>query len=496
MSPELSPSGPGNPPPLVLHPDRLFPTDPSVRSLARSLYELVAEAPIVSPHGHVDPAMLLADEPFADPAALFVTPDHYVTRLLHAHGIGLEQLGLRRRSGDGPSGDGPSPNGTDGPVADPRSIWRLLCEHWSAFAATPSRFWLESELAGLIGIDVRPSAATADTLYDRVAEQLATPQFRPQALFRRFGIQVMATTDDPSSDLSAHEKLAGTDLGGRVVPTFRADAYLDPADPGWAGRVAKLAVAADMPTDTYAGLLAALRARRAYFAAHGATATDTGVLDAGTEPLSDAAAERLHAEARSGPIPAADGAAYRRNMLYQQGLASAEDGLVMALHPGVYRNHHQPTGAAFGPDTGHDIPVTAEFTRALAPLLNRVGDSANFRMVVFTTDETVFSRELAPLAGFYPGVYVGAPWWFLDTADAIARFRSAVTDTVGFGKTSGFVDDTRAFCSIPARHDMSRRVDAGQLARLVLEHRLDRDEAADIMQDLSGPLPRRVFRLD
>lgn len=473
----------GHTPEFVLHPDRLFPPDPAVRALARSLYGLVADAPIVSPHGHVDPALLLADEPFSDPASLFVTPDHYVTRLLHAHGIGLDQLGVPRRDG------APA-------TADPRSVWRILCEHWSAFAATPSRFWLESELADLFGIDVRPSGATADLIYDRIAEQLIQPDFRPRALFARFGIEVLATTDDPASDLSAHDALASAGLAGRVVPTFRADAYLDPADPGWAARVRELAAVADTDTDTYAGLVSALRTRRAYFAAHGATATDTGVIDVGTEPLPDAEAERLHGQARQRPLDPAAAAAYRRNMLYQQGLASAEDGLVMALHPSVRRNHHRPTWEAFGPDTGHDIPLAAEFTRSLEPLLTAVGDSTTFRMVVFTTDETVFSRELAPLAGFYPGVFIGAPWWFLDTPDAITRFRSAVTDTVGFGKTSGFVDDTRAFCSIPARHDMSRRVDAGHLARLVVEHRLGEGEAAQIIRDMTGPQPRRVFRLE
>ncbi len=470
------------PPALAPHPDRLFPADPGVRELARRLYALVREARITSPHGHVDPRLLLDDEPFADPAALFITPDHYVTRLLHARGVALSDLGV-------PDAEQP------GRTADPRSVWRILCEHWAAFAATPSRFWLESELAELFGIRVRPSPATADDLYDRIAEQLATPAFRPRALFARFGIDVLATTDDPVSDLAAHDALASDGLGGRVLPTFRADRYLDPSEPGWRDRIAELAAVADTDTGTHAGLVEALRRRREHFLAHGATATDTGVVDAGTEPVSPAEAERLHAQALTGPLEPGPAAAYRRTMLYRQGLASAEDGLVMQLHPAISRDHHRPTVARFGPDTGSDIPVTAEYTRALAPLLNAVGTAPGFRMVLFTTDETTFSREIAPLAGFYPSVYVGAPWWFLDTPDAITRFRSAVTDTVGFSKTSGFVDDTRAFCSIPARHDMSRRTDAGYLARLVAEHRIGEDEAADVITDLAGPLPRRVFRL-
>lgn len=469
-------------PALELHPDRLLPPDPGVRAIARMLYALVAGARIVSPHGHVDPLLLLADEPFADPASLLITPDHYVTRLLHSHGVDLGDLGVP---------DGAAPDR----VVDPRAVWRLLCTHWAAFRGTPSRYWLEGELADLFGIDVRPSATTADDIYDRIAECLATAEFRPRALFGRFGIEVLATTDDPASDLSAHDRLGECGLGGRVLPTFRADRYVDPGEATWAGRVRALAAVADVDTGTYAGLVAALRARRGYFAEHGATATDSGVLDAGTEPLSDAEAERLHRAALRGPLDPAAATAYRRNMQYQQGLASADDGLVMQLHPGVLRDHHRATAARFGADVGTDIGVTVEFTRALRPLLDEVGTAPGFRLVLFTVDETTFSREIAPLAGFYPSVYAGAPWWFIDTPDAIARYRSAVTDTIGFAKTSGFIDDTRAFCSIPARHDMARRTDAAFLARLVAEHRLSEEEAAETIVDIAGALPTRVFRL-
>ena len=468
--------------PLTLHPDRLLPPELPVRAIARRLYTAVADAPIVSPHGHVDPRMLLRDEPFADPAALLVTPDHYVTRLLHANGMPLTALGLR---------DAARPDD----AAAPREIWRELCSHWADFRGTPSRYWLQTVLVELFGVDRQPSAANADDLYDRVAAALATPATRPRALFRRFGIEVLATTDDPVSDLAAHAALAGADLGGRVVPTFRADRFADPGAPGWAAAVTELAAATGLDTATHAGLLTALRDRRRAFADAGATATDAGPVDTGTEPLDDAEAQRLHAAALTGPLDAGAAAAYRRDLLYRQGLESAADGLVMQLHPGVLRNHHRPTLAAFGPDTGHDIPLPTDYARGLRPLLERVGTSPTFRMVLFTVDETAFSREIAPLAGFYPGVYVGAPWWFLDTPDAIRRFRAAVTDTVGFAKTAGFVDDTRAYCSIPARHDMSRRIDAGHLARLVAEHRLTEDEAAETIIDLTGPLPRRVFRL-
>lgn len=467
---------------LAPHPDRLFPAGPAERDIARRLHGAVRDAPIYSPHGHVPAAMLADDEPFPDPAALLITPDHYVTRMLHAVGVPLDELGLAR-------------NGVPSPASG-RSIWRRLCENWDVFLGTPVRFWFESEFSEVFGLTEQPSAANADTLYDQLAEAIASPGFRPRALFDRFGIAVLATTDDPADDLEAHARLAEDPaFAGRVIPTFRADRYMHPDEPGWAGRLDRLAAAADTDTGTYAGLLAALRARRAAFAAAGATATDTGVIDAGSEPLTEAEAERIHRAARAGTLDAADAVAYRRNLLYRLAEMSAEDGLVMQLHPGVHRNHHRPTFDAYGPDTGHDLPAVAAFTEPLAPVLRDFGTNPAFRLVLFTVDETAFSREIAPLAGFYPSVYAGAPWWFLDTPAAILRYRRAITDSAGFTKTSGFIDDTRAFCSIPARHDMSRRVDAAFLASLVVSHQLTEEDAFATAARLVDDIPRSTFRL-
>ncbi|MQA78467.1 MAG: glucuronate isomerase [Streptosporangiales bacterium] len=469
---------------LRSHPDRLLPADPRVRSVASRLHASVADLPLVSPHGHVDPAVLADDVPFADPATLLVTVDHYVTRLLHAHGVPLWRLGLRSARHDDP------------PPAAPREVWRTFCEHWPVFAGTPTRTWLEAELTELFGVTMRPSAQTADALFDQLCARLAEPAYRPRALYERFGLEVLATTDDPVDDLDAHRRLAD-DPGfrGRVVPTFRPDHYVHPDRPGWTGDLARLAEAADVDTGTLAGLVAALEVRRAYFSEHGATATDHSPPDAGSHPLTTGEAERVYAAARAGEAIDAELTALRQHLLFELARMSCDDGLVMQLHPGVLRSHHRPTLEAYGPDTGHDIPVATELTRALRPLLERFGTHPNLRLVVFTVDEDVWSRELAPLAGFYPAVYAGVPWWFLDTPDAISRFRRAVTDTTGFHKTSGFVDDTRAFCSIPARHDMARRLDCGYLAGLVAEHRLDEDEAIDLARDLAYDLPRRVFRL-
>ncbi|SEI04048.1 MULTISPECIES: glucuronate isomerase [unclassified Leifsonia] len=467
---------------LAPHPDRLLPADPGVRELARRLYSAVATAPILSPHGHVDARLLADDEPFPDPAALLITPDHYVTRMLHAVGVPLDQLGVSR-------------HGVPSPVSG-RAVWRTLCEHWDAFLGTPVRFWFESEFSEVFGLAEQPSARNADALYDQLAETLARPEFRPRALFGRFGIEVLATTDDPADDLEAHARLAADpSFRGRVLPTFRADRYMHPDEPGWADRLERLAARADVDTRSHAGLLEALRARRRAFAEAGGTATDTGVRDAGSEPLAPAEAERIHRAALSGSLTAAEAVAYRRDLLYRLAEMSASDGLVMQLHPGVIRNHHRPTFDAYGPDTGHDLPAVGAFTEPLTPILRDFGTNPAFRLVLFTVDETVFSREIAPLAGFYPSVYAGAPWWFLDTPSAIRRYREAVTDSAGFTKTSGFIDDTRAFCSIPARHDMSRRVDAGYLANLVATHQLSEEEALAVAKRFVDDIPRATFRL-
>jgi glucuronate isomerase len=468
-------------PRLRLHPDRLLPADPGVRAVARRLYQVVAELPIISPHGHVDPRLLLDNQPFADPAALFVAPDHYVTRLLHASGVPLDALGAGR--------------GTLA-EAEARQVWRQLCSHWDVYRGTPVRYWLEAELAEIFEVSLRPSAETADAIYDQVAERLATDAYRPRALYERFKMAVLATTDDPADDLSAHAALAADpSFTGRVIPTFRPDRYLEPAQPGWREAVDRLGKAAEVDTGDYSGYVAALEARRRAFIERGAASADHSHLDVRTDPLQPAEAAGIYRAALAGEATDAEATAFRRHMLGEMARMSCDDGLVMTLHPGVRRGHHGPTTARFGPDTGNDIPIPISFTDALRPLLERYGTNPNLHLVVFTLDETVFSRELAPLAGFYPALYVGVPWWFLDAPEAIRRFRAAVTETAGFSRTSGFVDDTRAFCSIPARHDMSRRIDAGWLAQLVAEHRLEEDEAAATALELVTRQPREVFKL-
>lgn len=453
-------------------PDRLLPADPRTREIARDLYSSVAEARIVSPHGHVPVEWLSDDRPFANPTSLLLSGDHYLTRLLHASGVNLADVA---------------------PDADPRSAWRVFAEHWHVFEGTASAHWLREALVGVLGLGEDLTAENADATYDHIAALLSTPDFRPRALFATFDIAVLATTDDPLDDLSHHAALRGR-LTGEVRPTFRPDRYLDPDGDDFAERVDALLASTASPS-TFAGYLDALRARRAHFIDHGAVSADHGVEEPLTLELDPHDASRLFDAVRTGAASAEDRRAFRAHMLLQMASMSVDDGLVMTVHAGVLRNHHTPTLRSFGPDTGHDIPVTTDFVRGLRPLLEKHGVARDFHLVLFAVDETVYSRELAPLAGFYPSVFIGAPWWFLDAPDAMNRFRAAVTETAGFTRGSGFIDDTRAFLSIPARHDTARRADASYLARLVAEGRLTQATAARIIGESVDALPRRVFKL-
>ena len=468
---------------LTLHPDRLFPAEAGLRTIARRLYDSVKDLPILSPHGHVPPQWIAENLPFTDPVSLLVSPDHYITRLLHASGVSLSALGVP------PATAQLSP-------AQARAAWRTFCAGWPLFAGTPMKYWMEAVLVDVFGVGLRPSAETADAIYDTIAEALTTPQLRPRALMDRFDIEFLATTDDPADSLAYHEAMAADeDFHHRVVPTFRPDKYLEPARADWPELVERLGAAAGIATGTYAGWVSAMEDRRAYFKAHGAVSSDHAHLDVRTQPLTPTDAAEVYRDALHGTVNAAAAKALQQTMLFEQARMASQDGLTMTLHPGVFRNHHTPTYQQYGPDVGCDIPVQAEFTRALHPLLEAFGTNPNFTLVVFTVDETVLSRELAPLASFYPSVYIGVPWWFIDAPDAIGRFKAAVSETAGFSRLSGMIDDTRAFLSIPARHDMSRRLDAGHLARLVAEHRLDEDEAMGVIHDLVATTPRKVFHV-
>ncbi|GIM98023.1 glucuronate isomerase [Paractinoplanes toevensis] len=466
--------------------DPTFAIDTRQAGIARELYEAVREMPLLSPHGHVDPRLLADDEPFPDPARLLIVPDHYVTRMLLSQGIPPSRLGVPRRDG--------------GPVeSDGRTIWRLLAQNWHLFRGTPSRLWMEQTFRTVFGVETRLRAETADEVYDAIAARLAEPGFRPRALFERFGIEVLATTESPTDDLAQHAKLAADGWGGpggRVISTFRPDNVVDMERPDWRDAIDALGEIAGEDTGTYAGYLDALRSRREAFIAAGTTCTDHGHPTARTLSLSPAEAATLYDRGLHGTATAEDAETFRAHMLLEFARMSLDDGLVMQIHPGANRNHNRRLYAEHGLDVGGDIPQATDYVHALRPLLDAYGMDPKLRVVVYTLDEYTFSRELAPLAGGYPALFLGAPWWFLDTPDAMRRFREAVTDAAGFYNTAGFVDDTRAFCSIPVRHDVARRSDAAYLASLVAQDRLPLDEAAETMADLAYHLPKRIFKLD
>jgi glucuronate isomerase len=466
---------------LQLDPDRALPFPTEQRSIARAIYGKTKDLPLICMHGHVEPEVFADDSPFADPAQLLIVPDHYVFRMLASQGIEPARLGVLRLDGGSVE-------------ADSRKIWRTFCENWKLFRGTPSRYWLEHELVEVFGVDQVPSAETADAIYDQIAACVADPKFRPRALLDRFNIEVISTTDSATSDLKQHAKLAADGLSERVFPTFRPDAvtYLD--RPTWRDDIEELGKLAGIDTTTYDGFLDSLRTRRAAFIDAGARATDHGHLLADTTPMDSNTARELYTRVLGGAEPSqAEVDAFAANMLYQMADMSCDDGLVMQIHPGVLRNHNTAIFTTYGSDKGYDIPIQTEFTRGLRPMLDQFGTDPRFRVILFTVDETVYSRELAPIAGTYPSVRLGAPWWFLDSPEGMRRFREFAVETAGFYNTSGFVDDTRAFASIPARHDLYRRVDAGFLARLVLEHRLSLEEAAETAVDLAYRLPKESY---
>ena len=466
----------------TLDPDRLFPTDPATRELARSLYSQIADLPIISPHGHTDPAWFAEDRPFPDPARLFVTPDHYVFRMLFSQGVPLESLGV-------PTVDGSAVE-TDG-----RAIWARFAQHYHLLRGTPSRLWIDHALSEVFGITAPLTAATADPIYDVLSAKLADPVFRPRALFERFGIEVIATTDSALDPLEHHAAIRASGWAGRVIPTYRPDAVVDPDAAGWHANVDRLGEITGCDTGSWQGYLDAHRARRAAFREMGATATDHGHPDAQTADLGAAAAAQLFDRLRRGAGSPEDHALFRAQILTEMATMSVEDGLVMQLHAGSFRNHAPDILARFGADKGADIPRRTDFVTALRPLLARFGTDPRLTLILFTLDETTYSRELAPLAGVYPALRLGPAWWFYDSPEGMRRYREAVTETAGFYNTVGFNDDTRAFCSIPARHDVARRVDCSYLAELVATGRLDLTDATEVAHDLTYRLAKTAYKL-
>ena len=461
----------------------LLGNDGPEAGLAKALYATVRDLPIISPHGHTDPSWYAKNEPFPDPARLLIVPDHYIFRMLVSQGVGLEDLGIPRLDGT--------------PVEDdPREIWRRFAEHYYLFRGTPTRLWLDYTFQHLFGIDEPLSADTADAQYDHIETLLQSEDYRPRALYERFNIEVIATTEGALDPLAHHKAIKTSGWGGRVLTTYRPDAVIDPDFEGFANALDQLGDLTGCDTGTWAGYLDAHRTRRAYFREVGATATDHGLASAETANLSPTEAKALFDRVRLGKADAKDARLFRAQMLTEMAKMSVEDGMVMQLHPGSFRNHNSAVFEAFGRDKGFDIPTRTDYVNALRPLLEAVGMEPGLTLILFTLDETSYARELAPLAGAYPCLRLGPAWWFHDSAEGMRRFREMTTETAGFYNTVGFNDDTRAFPSIPARHDIARRVDCAYLARLVRDHRLREDEAFMLARELTVDLPRRAYKFD
>lgn len=465
----------------LLHPYRLLPAEPGIRDIARSLYESVRDLPIISPHGHTDPAWFACNEPFTDPVSLFITPDHYVFRMLYSQGIGLSDLGI-------------TPDRSDN-IQNPREIWRLFAENYYLFRGTPSRIWLDHVFSEVFGFAEPLGADTSDHYFDVINDSLQQPEFLPRSLFERFNIELLATTESPLDVLPHHDALMADDWTGRVITTFRPDPVLDPEFEGFTDNLATLAELTDTSVDSFEGYLAALRNRREYFRQRGATATDHGHPTPATADLSPSECSVLYQKVISGPVTSEDAELFRAQMLTEMAAMSLEDGMVMQIHPGSHRNHNQYLFSTYGRDMGADIPMTTSYVDELKPLLSRFGNEKDLNVILFTLDETTYTRELAPLAGHYPALKLGPAWWFHDSPEGMRRFREQTTETAGFYNTAGFNDDTRAFLSIPARHDMSRRIDCGFLARLVAEHRLTEQEAAILARALAYDLAKAAYKL-
>jgi glucuronate isomerase len=465
----------------MLNANRLFPAESSARGVAVKLYETVKDLPIISPHGHTDPRWFAENGPFPNPAALFIQPDHYIFRMLYSQGVSLESLGI-------PQLDGKE-------HADPREVWRIFAKHYYLFRGTPTRLWLDYAFENQFGLKERLNGDNADEYYDQIAKALETPEYLPRALFERFNIEVLATTDSPLDSLEYHQAIRDSGWKGRVLPTFRPDAVIDAEYAGFLDNIERLGAITGENIGTYKGYLNALRSRRAFFKSMGATATDHGHLTAMTADLDPATAESLYGRILSGRSVPQEQEIFQAQMLTEMAGMSVEDGLTMQLHPGSVRNHNVVIYKKFGRDKGADMPSPTEYARNLRPLLSKYGNDSRLTFILFTLDETAFSRELAPLAGHYPALRLGPPWWFHDSPEGMMRFRETATETAGFYNTVGFNDDTRAFLSIPARHDVARRVDSAFLGRLVAEHRLDENEAFEVIQDLTVNLVKKAYKL-
>ena len=398
--------------------------------------------------------------------------------MLYSQGISLEDLEIGQPE-----------------LSDPRKVWRIFASYYYLFRGTPTRMWLDFVFQELFKLDLRLSEQTADFYFDTISEKLQTPEFLPRALYDRFHLEVLATTDSPLDSLADHAAIRKSNWKARILPTFRPDPVVDPEFEGFADNIAKLGEQTGEDASTWAGYLNAVRVTRVRFRELGCTATDHGHPTARTANLTTAEAAELFRRVINSNADAQQQELFRAQMLTEMARMSLEDGLVMQIHSGSARNHNRKLYERYGRDVGADIPKPTNYVDALRPLLDQFGNECNLTIILFTLNESAYSRELAPLAGHYPCLRLGPPWWFHDSPEGMMRFREQVTETAGFYNTVGFNDDTRAFLSIPGRHDMARRMDCAFLAKLVTEHRIEEDEALEVAHDLAYRLVKKAYRL-
>ncbi|MBU0475221.1 MAG: glucuronate isomerase [Bacteroidetes bacterium] len=467
---------------LKLHEDRFFDSDSAIRNAARELFEAVKNCPIISPHGHVDPSIFVENKPFPNPTELFISPDHYVFRMLYSQGISLEELDIPQRNGKRLG-------------IDSRKVWQIFAENYFLFAGTPSGVWLNYEFIKVFGIEEKLNGNNAQKIYDLINDKLQSEEYLPRNLFKKLNIELLTTTDSATDNLEFHKKIKDSGWDGRVIPCFRPDAVTNLLNPTWKDDIYELGKLTSLEITNYKIFITALEKRREYFKANGATSTDHGVISPLTHKLSERESEEIFSKALSGKVSVKDAELFTANMLMEMARMSCEDGLTMQIHAGSNRNHNNIIFEKYGLDKGCDIPQQTEYTNNLKELLNAYGNNPNFTVIVFTLDETNYSRELAPLAGHYPAMKLGPAWWFHDSIEGMTRYRHSVTETAGFYNTVGFNDDTRAFVSIPARHDVARRVDANFLGGLIAKHIIDLEEGKKIIKDLTYNLVKKAYKL-
>ena len=456
--------------------DRYFDPNRAQKTCAMELYAQVEKLPIVSPHGHVDPSLFSdPNRRFGNPVELLIQPDHYVLRMLYSQGISYDPILFGE---------------------NPRQVWQIFADHFYLFAGTPSGAWLRHEMAAVFGVDEKLTSESAPRIYDQIQTALLSAEYTPRALFKKLNIEVLATTDSATDTLAHHKLIKESGWDARIIPTFRPDAVINMQTPQWIENINILSEVSGIAIHNYTSFITAMEQRRSYFRSMGATATDMGPAVTACRPLSATEAESIFQKALQGSATQAEAELFLAHMLFEMARMSAEDGLLMQVHPGVYRNHNPLVFSKYGADRGFDIPTSAEFTHNLRPILQQFGNNPNFHILLFTLDESTYARELAPLAGAYPAVKLGPPWWFHDSWNGMRRYFDQVMETAGIYNTAGFNDDTRAFLSIPARHDVWRRAAANWLAGLFVRGMIDRQDAETLVVEMAVGLAKKAYKLD